>query len=141
MGKNNLSFLCLPSKPSKKGMKFSMDIKQDLGKFGENKAYEFLIKNGYKVIDRNFLCRQGEIDIIAISNLNELIFIEVKTRTNLKYGMPCEAVTPYKIRNIIYSSKYYIMLYNLYDISVRYDVIEVFVNKSNYRINHIKNAF
>ena len=116
-------------------------FKQDLGKFGEDKACEYLLRKKYKIIERNFLCRQGEIDIIAISNLKELVFVEVKTRTNLRYGMPCEAVTPYKRRNIIYSSKYYIMRNNLYELSVRYDVIEVLVYKSSYGINHIENAF
>lgn len=114
---------------------------QDLGKYGENKACEYLSKKKYKIIERNFLCRQGEIDIIAISETKELVFIEVKTRSNLKYGMPCEAVTSNKIKNIIFSSKYYIMKNNLYNYNVRYDVMEVLVINKACFINHIKAAF
>lgn len=118
-----------------------MYSKQYIGKYGENKACEYLLKNNYKIIDKNFLCKQGEIDIIAISNVNELIFIEVKTRKNLKYGMPCEAVTPHKIRNILLSSKYYIYLNHFHNINIRYDVIEVYWIDNGLKINHIKNAF
>lgn len=118
-----------------------MYFKQELGKYGEDKAYEYLIKNNYKIIERNFLCKQGEIDIIAMSKEKELVFVEVKTRKNLKYGTPCEAVTPKKMKNIIFSSKYYIFLNKLYNINIRYDVIEVYVFNTRYSINHIKNAF
>lgn len=118
-----------------------MYFKQKVGVLGEEKACKYLIKNNYKIIDRNFLCRQGEIDIIAISKNNELVFVEVKTRTNLRYGMPCEAVTSKKIKNIISSSKYYIYLKNLYNIDIRYDVIEVYFKNLKCYINHIKNAF
>lgn len=118
-----------------------MNKKIDLGKYGERKACEYLEKNKYKIIEKNFLCRQGEIDIIALSDTKELVFIEVKTRRNFKYGRPCEAVTPKKIKNIKYSSKYYIFKNNLNNIGVRYDVIEVIVLNSKFGINHIKNAF
>lgn len=118
-----------------------MLVKQQIGKYGEEKACDYLIKNNYKIIDRNFLCRQGEIDIIAIAELNELVFIEVKTRRNLKYGMPCEAVTKEKRRHIIYSSKYYIYLKNMYNFNIRYDVIEVYIKSEKCFINHIINAF
>lgn len=116
-------------------------FKQELGRFGEIRACEYLVKKKYKIVERNFLCRQGEIDIIAISKLNELVFIEVKTRRSLQYGSPCEAVTPYKIRNIKQCSKYYIFLHNLYELNVRYDVIEIMVYESFYSVNHIESAF
>ena len=118
-----------------------MHFKKDLGIFGEFKACEYLKKNNYKIIERNFVCRQGEIDIIALSQKKELIFIEVKTRQNLKYGRPCEAVTHQKRMKILLCSKYYIMLHNLYNIPVMYDVIEVLVNSNTYTVNHLKNVF
>lgn len=118
-----------------------MFFKQELGKYGEEIACKYLLNHNYKIVDKNFLCRQGEIDIIALSKANELVFCEVKTRRNIKYGMPCEAVTPRKINNIIFSSKYYIYINKLYNIDIRYDVIEVFVYENTFKINHIINAF
>lgn len=68
-----------------------MYYKQETGKTGEDISTEYLEKNGYQIIERNFRCNQGEIDIIAIQK-NEIIFIEVKTRSNAHYGLPAEAV-------------------------------------------------
>jgi putative endonuclease len=66
-----------------------------LGAIGETIAVNFLKKNGFNVIEKNFSCKWGEIDIIAEKN-NRLHFIEVKTRSNLNYGRPEEAVTHHK---------------------------------------------
>ena len=71
------------------------------GALGEKAACELLQKQGYKIIDRNFRTRYGEIDIIALdfsNKLETLVFVEVKTRWNLDYGYPEEAVTPRKLR-------------------------------------------
>ena len=71
------------------------------GKIGEKVAQEYLIKNDYEILVKNFRCKQGEIDIIA-KDKNELVFIEVKTRTNKKYGNPIDAVTYNQIRRCFY---------------------------------------
>lgn len=118
-----------------------MHLNKKIGKFGEEKACEYLIKNNYKILDRNFSCRQGEIDIVAVSEQNELVFVEVKTRRSLNYGTPCEAVTYNKVKHIVASSKFYIYLNNFYNLSVRYDVIEIFVYNYTFSVNHIINAF
>lgn len=118
-----------------------MYSKKRIGQLGEDKACLYLMKNGYKIIDRNFYCKQGEIDIVAVSKTNELVFVEVKTRRSLNYGAPCESVTYFKVKHIIASSKYYIYLNHFYNLPVRYDVIEIFTNNNNYKINHIINAF
>ena len=81
--------------------------RQELGKEGEDFAADYLQKQGYEIIDRNFECKQGEIDIIA-KDKNEYVFIEVKTRQNLHYGMPCEAVDERKQKHILNATKYYI---------------------------------
>lgn len=111
--------------------------KQEIGKLGEDLATKYLQKIGYTVIDRNFRCKQGEIDIIAKCK-QEIIFIEVKTRTNLNYGEPVEAVTQIKQKHIEKATKYYIYINNLYDSFIRIDIIEVYIKKEKYRINHIK---
>jgi len=111
-----------------------------LGKNGEDIVEIYLKNNGYKILERNFECRQGEIDIIALDK-KELVFIEVKTRRTFTYGSPADSVTPIKQKHIYNSAKYYLYSRNLLDEFVRIDVIEVLVNKFGYKINHIKQAF
>lgn len=114
-----------------------MYIRHETGKLGEDLAVKYLEKIGYKVIERNFTCKQGEIDIIAIYQ-KELIFIEVKTRTNIKYGSPAEAVNRIKQKHLIKAVKYYIYSRHLENEFIRIDVMEVYIYAHKYRINHIK---
>ena len=116
-----------------------MYIRHNLGQTGEDVAEIYLLKNNYKIIERNFNCRQGEIDIIA-KDKNELVFIEVKTRTNKKYGKPIDAITYYKKKHILNSIKYYLYLKKLENAFVRIDVIEVYQKKDGFWLNHIKDA-
>ncbi len=119
-----------------------MYFKQRIGKLGEDLAYQYLQKNNYKIIEKNFTCRQGEIDIIARDNRKkELVLIEVKTRTNFKYGNPCEAVNKQKKKHIYYAGQYYIYKNGIKNISIRLDVIEIYIKNGTYHLNHIKNAF
>ncbi len=121
-----------------------MYTKKELGKIGENIATKYLTEQNYKIIARNFVCRQGEIDIIASDEAKkEIVFIEVKTRTNKKYGEPSEAVNENKQIHIYRATEYYIYKYNLYNKAIRFDVIEVNLNieEKNIIINQIKNAF
>lgn len=115
-----------------------MYFRQEIGKWGENLACQYLEKNNYKIIERNFLCRQGEIDIIAKDiNKNELIFIEVKTRSNFKYGNPADAVNKEKQKHIVEAMKYYLYKNYINNIPIRIDVIEVCIVQKC-KINHIK---
>lgn len=108
-----------------------------IGKVGENLAVKYLEQIGYKVIERNFECRQGEIDIIALDK-NEIIFIEVKTRTNIKFGSPIEAVNETKQKHLLKAVEYYLYSRNLENEFVRIDVIEMYLYNHKYKINHIK---
>ena len=114
-----------------------MYIRHEIGKIGEDLAVKFLENSGYKIIERNFECRQGEIDIIALDK-DELTFIEVKTRTNIKYGKPAEAVDKIKRKHLTKAVEYYLYSRNLENRFVRIDVIEVYIYEDKYRINHIK---
>ncbi len=114
-----------------------MYIRHELGKNGEEAATEYLEKQGYEIIQRNFECRQGEIDIIAKDN-EEYVFIEVKTRQTTKYGKPCEAVNERKQKHIWNATKYYLYLHKIENKPVRFDVIEVYKKKEKFYINHIK---
>ena len=119
-----------------------MYFRQMIGKCGEDLACDYLVKNNYIIIDRNFYCYQGEIDIIAkdLKN-NELVFFEVKTRTNSKYGKPVDAVDRNKKSHLFKACKYYLYKNYIYNSFVRVDVIEVFLNANSYHINHIKQIF
>ena len=70
--------------------------KQEIGKIGEDIACSYLEKNNYKIICRNYRTKTGEIDIIARDITKEIVFIEVKTRQNLKYGYPIDAINKQK---------------------------------------------
>lgn len=110
-----------------------------IGQQGEDIATEYLRKVGYKIIERNFVCKLGEIDIIA-KDKKELVFIEIKTRTNNIYGLPKEAVNFIKKKHIYYSAEFYIYLKRIKYMSIRIDVIEIQIQKEKIKINHIKNA-
>ncbi|WP_425449593.1 YraN family protein [Dethiothermospora halolimnae] len=109
------------------------------GNIGEDIAIEYLEKNGYKIIDRNFSSRFGEIDIIARKDYI-VAFIEVKTRSSIKYGNPYEFVDKNKQRKIGKTALYYIKINNLINTQFSFDIMEVFLKEQN-KINHIKDAF
>jgi len=113
---------------------------QEIGKIGEEEACKYLQSSNYKILDRNFLSQNGEIDIIAKNN-EEYIFVEVKTRMSRNYGKPIDAVDKNKQKHIIDATKYYVYKNSLENQNIRFDIIEVYINKSNKLINHIKNAF
>ena len=117
-----------------------MYVNKETGKLGEDIAVHYLKQNGYVILDRNFECRQGEIDIIALDK-KEIAFIEVKTRTSNKYGTPSEAVNKIKQKHMLQTIKYYLYIRNLSDEFIRIDVIEVYIKNNVYKVNHIKQAF
>lgn len=116
-----------------------MYVSHELGRIGENIIADYITKLGYKVVERNFECNQGEIDIIA-KDKEELVFIEVKTRTDISYGEAREAVTNTKKRHLINSIKYYIYKQKLENQPIRIDVAEVYINKGKVKVNYIKQA-
>ena len=107
------------------------------GIIGESKAVNYLKKNNYNILDRNFKCKQGEIDIVAFdNNTKEYTFVEVKTRTNQKYGKPIEAVNNIKQKHIVLATKYYLYKNKLENKYIRFDVITIYRTK----IEHYKNC-
>ena len=107
------------------------------GKIGEDLAVEYLRSKGYEILERNFLCKQGEIDIIALDK-NYLVFIEIIARTSNKYGLPAEAVTVKKIKHILNTATYYLYIKKLKNLNTRVDVLEVYSKNNKYYINHLK---
>ena len=113
--------------------------RHETGRIGEDISVKYLEQIGYTIIERNFECNQGEIDIIA-KDKNEYVFIEVKTRTGINYGEASEAITRYKKRHLLNSIKYYLYKRNLENEFIRIDVAEVYVKGENIKINYIKKA-
>ena len=116
------------------------NYRKNLGNFGETKATKYLKQLGYKTLLKNFVSRQGEIDIIA-KDKEEYVFIEVKSRSSGTYGKPVDAVNAEKIKHILDVSRYFIYKNKIDNKLIRFDIIEVYINKKNYFINHIKNIF
>ncbi|NLJ78561.1 MAG: YraN family protein [Tissierellia bacterium] len=106
---------------------------------GEDIATKYLISRGYKILDRNYRTKVGEIDIIAMMS-DVLIFIEVKARTNLDFGYPYEAVDWRKRDRILKTSLLYIQYRDLRDYQIRYDIMEIYLGDRT-KVNHIENAF
>lgn len=114
--------------------------RHEIGINGEEIATNYLSDLNYQIYCRNFKSYFGEIDIIAIDK-NELVFVEVKTRTQNLFGRPVEAVDVNKKHHIYRTAEYFLLLNNLENTLVRFDVIEIFITKNNdIKLSHIKNA-
>ncbi len=118
------------------------------GRFGEDAAFTYLTNLGYEILGRNVICEGHEIDIIAC-DVRYVVFVEVKTRTAYhglsRLGSAASAVDRNKQKSIISASKAYLKQTKLRRVP-RFDVIEVYVNKSEgglsiEKINHIPRAF
>lgn len=94
------------------------------GKSGEDFACKLLEQHDYRVLDRNFHSRFGEIDIVAIDG-DTLVFVEVKTRQSLRFGLPQEAVTPQKISKIKKTGEYYSLIHPELPKKLRVDVVAI----------------
>lgn len=115
-------------------------LNHSIGAYGESLASDYLRDCGYYIIEENFSCKIGEIDIIARDG-PYLCFIEVKSRYSLKYGAPRESITPHKQKKIRQVAEYYLMINHTSDVPLRFDIMETYFKDNSYHINLIKNAF
>lgn len=114
---------------------------KEKGNLGELAALNYLIQNDYIILDRNFRTKYGEIDIIA-KDKDYIVFVEVKTRKDLKLGLPCESVTANKQHRIARMALLYIAKNKLQDYSFRFDVIEILIDSNEVKyLRLIKDAF
>lgn len=112
-----------------------------LGVLGEDLAADYLTTRGYTILARNYRKKTGEIDIIARDG-EYLVFIEVKTRTNLLFGQPYEAVTLRKQAQISRVALGYITINKLHNQAMRFDVISVLIQANGKtEINHLPGCF
>ena len=118
---------------------------QRVGSQGEDIAADYLEKNDYKIVQRNYRSRRGEIDIICMDESgaaenNVLVFVEVKSRRVLDYGVPTESVTSEKIGRMRQAAEVYLMLNDLDEVSCRFDVIGIVFNPKGTHIEHIQDV-
>jgi putative endonuclease len=111
-----------------------------LGKNGEALAEEFLKNTGYSILARNYRTKLGEIDIIAREE-ETICFIEVKTRTGERFGLPEEALTHHKQQRISRASLVFLNENKLFDQKARFDVVSIMQSGDTAKINLIRNAF
>jgi putative endonuclease len=116
-----------------------MVSKQEIGNSAEILAKKYLVKLGYKILDTNWHSGRLELDIIALDR-DELVVVEVKSRSGNRYEHPAEAVTNAKIRHLIEAAEAYI-LKNDINIETRFDIITVIFFDKKFELEHFKNAF
>lgn len=111
----------------------------ELGKKGEQLAVDFLLKNGYTIIERNYRFEKAEVDIIAQKG-DILAIIEVKTRSTSDFGDPQEFVKPKQIQRLVKAVDEYVTVNDL-DVEVRFDIVAIVKENQGYSIEHLENAF
>ena len=114
--------------------------RQRLGRQGETLACEELERLGYAIVARGYRTRAGELDIVA-SDAGTVVFVEVKTRLDLSYGDPVEAVTPEKQRRVVAMATDYVVRHDLDNTPCRFDVVTVDALVEPPRITVYKDAF
>jgi len=115
-----------------------MGIKKALGQKGEEIACKTLEENGYRLLDKNFRCKQGEIDVIA-DDRGVICFIEVKSRSSEAFGLPEEAIDRRKQRKLWAAAMIYLEKKKIKSKDMRFDVVSVDLRTDKARI--LKNAF
>jgi putative endonuclease len=110
--------------------------RQGLGRTGERLAADALMDKGYRILERNFRCRLGEIDLVA-EDEHDLIFVEVKARRGTSFGFPEDALTLFKRRKLLELASYYLDRHTCPDRSWRIDVVAVQFSR-NGRLEEIR---
>jgi len=115
--------------------------RRDTGILGEKLAQDFLKKQGYRIIETNYRCPEGEIDIIA-KHKDYLVFIEVRTKKSLEFGSPEESITPAKMERLRNSAMHYQQTHHNLPLLCRIDVVAIELNQKGdlSRIALIENA-
>lgn len=115
-----------------------------LGNIGEEIAVRYLEDKGYQILARNYYCRQGEIDLIVFREVvegGEIVFVEVKTISNLAFGAAEYRIDRKKQARIRYTAREYLAEQERYYEVIRFDGLFIFRKENGWKINHIENAF
>ena len=118
-----------------------MPTRNELGSHGERIAAAYLTSAGLRLLDRNWRCREGELDIVARDG-DALVFCEVKTRRGTGYGHPAESVTPAKQRRIRLLAQRWLAAHDEHAPELRFDVVGVLVRPERpAKVTHLRAAF
>jgi len=112
---------------------------KELGKQGEDIAYAYLVGKGYSIVETNYRYKRNEVDIIA-QDKDEIVFIEVKTRSSSSYGKPEDFVSPAQQKRLIDCAHHYLLHTNV-SRSVRFDIIAISWQANEPTLEHLENAF
>ena len=115
--------------------------KQIVGRQGEQLASDYLQRQGYTIIARNWRCPAGEIDVVAREG-EDLVFVEVRARRGLGFGTPEESITARKQAKLVEVAQTYLLMMDLQDVAWRIDVVAIQLGSRGEatRLNHIRNA-
>jgi putative endonuclease len=112
-------------------------MSRQLGALAEQRAAEFLQRKSYRIVDRNWTCRGGEIDIVCLDGDGTLVFVEVRARASSSHGTPLETVVDLKRRRLVRAAAIYLHVKRREDSACRFDVVAI----SGEVIEHIEDAF
>ena len=115
-------------------------FRKRLGQEGEQIAERFLKKKGYRLVERNYRCKTGEVDLIVLDR-KVIVFVEVKTRTDDSFGSPFEAVEAHKQHKMIQAAQFFLHERKLHQRDARFDVVGISWPGGTPVIEHIENAF
>ena len=116
------------------------DGRRSVGKAGEDLAERYLKRQGYAVVERNYRCPLGEIDLVAL-NRRVVVFVEVKTRRVNTSGTPLESVNAAKRRRLKRVALHYLSRHRLHDRNVQFDVVGISFHTDPPAVQHVRNAF
>lgn len=110
-----------------------------VGRTGEDAAAAWAVETGWTVLDRNWRCREGELDLVALDG-DELVGVEVKTRRSATFGHPAEAVTARKLARVRRLTAQWLASHPVHPASVRVDVIAVHLDGPAARVEHLRDV-
>ncbi|MCY4489578.1 MAG: YraN family protein [Deltaproteobacteria bacterium] len=116
------------------------DPRQSLGKAGEELAERYLKRQGYAIVERNYRCPLGEIDLIALDK-RAVVFVEVKTRRVDTAGAPLESVNGAKQQRLKRAAMHYLNRHHLHDRDVQFDVVGISLRSDPPAVRHVRRAF
>jgi putative endonuclease len=114
--------------------------RQRIGAEGERAAESFLRRRGYAIVARNFRCRAGEVDLVALER-RTVVFVEVKARHGAGHGAPLESVPARKQRRIAAAALHFLALHRLLERAVRFDVVGVWLGAGAPQCELVRDAF
>ncbi len=117
-----------------------LDQRQIFGQEGERIAERYLSKKGYRLVERNYRCPVGEVDLIVLDR-RVIVFVEVKTRRHERFGVPLESVHPRKQQKMIKAALWFLSDHKLHERDARFDVVGISFGGQEPVVEHIENAF